>query len=419
MKLEKIKDIKTIIFNNKKVIENYFFMTLLQVLNSFFSLFLYPYFISTLGVEKYGLYVYAFSVITYFSTFIMFGFDLPAIKKIVSIGDSLEKKSEIVSTIFSAKIYLQLFSFLIFIGIVFFSPSLKQNYELYLILFLNTFSNILFPNWYFQAVQKMKWVTAIQLLSKLISLPFIFTFVKRPEDLKLFIIIFTSTNILGGLMATIVLLIYEKLRINLVSFSKLINWYKEAFPLFLTNFISILKDQGLVLIIGSFFGMREVAIYDLANKIIGIPRFLFTSINGAIFPKLLENLKAEKVKKIIKYELILSIILIFLITILGYWAVLLLGGKQMIEAYVLLLVLSPTILFYLLVGAYIYFVFLPNQFNYFITYNQIIAMCSFFLFSFIGIALSDKIIVLCTAMTLSGLIEVVFCRYFIKKHNLL
>ncbi|GIJ97801.1 putative O-antigen transporter [Capnocytophaga stomatis] len=416
---EKIKDIKTVIFNNKKVIENYFFMTILQVLNSFFSLFLYPYFINTLGVEKYGLYVYAFSIVTYFSTFIMFGFDLPAIKRIVSVRDSLEKKSEIVSTIFTAKIYLQLVAFLIFIGVIFFLPSLKQNYDLYLILFLNTFSNILFPNWYFQAVQKMKWVTAIQLLSKLISLPFIFAFIKRPEDLKLFIIIFTSTNILGGLLATVVLLVYEKLKINLVSFLKLKNWYKEALPLSLTSFVGIMKEQGAVLIIGAFFGMKEVAIYDLANKVLSVPRFLFTSVNGAIFPKLLENLKPEKVKKIIRYESALSIILIFLIVIFGYWAVLLLGGRQMIEAYILLIALSPTMLVWLVVGAYIYFVFLPNRLNYLITYNQIIAMCSFFLFSFIGIALSDKIIVLCIAMTLSGLMEVAFCGYFIKKHNLL
>lgn len=416
---EKIKDIKTVIFNNKKVIENYFFMTILQVLNSFFSLFLYPYFINTLGVEKYGLYVYAFSIVTYFSTFIMFGFDLPAIKRIVSVRDSLEKKSEIVSTIFTAKIYLQLVAFLIFIGVIFFLPSLKQNYDLYLILFLNTFSNILFPNWYFQAVQKMKWVTAIQLLSKLISLPFIFAFIKRPEDLKLFIIIFTSTNILGGLLATVVLLVYEKLKINLVSFLKLKNWYKEALPLSLTSFVGIMKEQGAVLIIGAFFGMKEVAIYDLANKVLSVPRFLFTSVNGAIFPKLLENLKPEKVKKIIRYESALSIILIFLIVIFGYWAVLLLGGRQMIEAYILLIALSPTMLVWLVVGAYIYFVFLPNRLNYLITYNQIIAMCSFFLFSFIGIALSDKIIVLCIAMTLSGLMEVAYCIYLTHKKELL
>ena len=182
--------------------------------------------------------------------------------------------------------------------------------------------------------------------------------------------------------------------------------------------ISALKEQGAVLIIGSFFGMKEVAIYDLANKIMNIVRMLFVSVNTAIFPKIYKDISADKIKKVIRYEYTVGGFMTISVILFGYWAVLLLGGDEMIEAYSLVVVLSPTILTWLVVGAYNYFLFLPTNNNKLITWNQSVAMLSFFMFTFIGLLLTDKIIIFCIAMTLSGLLEIVYCRYLVKRNNL-
>ena len=60
-----ISELKKTFVNNKKVVENYFFMTLLLVLNSFFGLLIYPYIIRTLGAEAYGTYIFASTVVNY------------------------------------------------------------------------------------------------------------------------------------------------------------------------------------------------------------------------------------------------------------------------------------------------------------------------------------------------------------------
>ena len=96
---------RSLILNHQKVIENYFFMTILQILNSFFYLLLYPYLIRVLGGESYGLFVFATSVATYFLFFINFGFDLPATKAVAENVEDPQKLQEILSCIFTSKAY--------------------------------------------------------------------------------------------------------------------------------------------------------------------------------------------------------------------------------------------------------------------------------------------------------------------------
>ena len=58
-----LKAIRTIRKENATVAENYVFMTVLQALNMCFYLLVYPFLIRVLGVDSYGLYVYAAAVV--------------------------------------------------------------------------------------------------------------------------------------------------------------------------------------------------------------------------------------------------------------------------------------------------------------------------------------------------------------------
>ena len=86
-----MKTIKEVLKNNKKVIENYFFMTALQLLNSFFYLLIYPYVIRKVEMDAWGIFVFASSFAAYFIFIINFGFDLPATKK---IAESIYENSQ-------------------------------------------------------------------------------------------------------------------------------------------------------------------------------------------------------------------------------------------------------------------------------------------------------------------------------------
>ena len=285
------------ISNNKTVIENYFFMTALQILNSLFYLLIYPFLIRTLGSESYGLYIFAMSIVTYFIIFVSFGFDMPAVKIIAENVNDKDIKSQTLSAVFSAKIYLEAIALLAFCFLILSVPSFRHNWMIFLFCFIQTFSNIFFPQWYFQGIQKMRIVTYIQLTYKLISLPLIFLLIKTSSDLWIFVLITSLISFLGSITSHLLIIIKHKVPIHILPLSDVREWYKTSMPFFLTSSTGVIKEQSIIVIIGLFLGMKDCALYDLANKIIMVPRTLLMSINAAIFPKVIANIKVELVKK--------------------------------------------------------------------------------------------------------------------------
>jgi len=415
----KTGNIRKIVFRNTKVIENYFFMTALQIISSLFGILIYPYLIRVLGASSYGLYVFSLSITTYFIGFISFGFNFPAVKAIAQNKNNLQVKTAVISSILTAKTYLALISTLIFFILLYSIPFMRENKLIITVSYLQIIGEVLFPQWYFQGIQKMKIVTYIQLGIRLLSLPFIFIFIKSPADCWIYALITALSVIFGGMLSIFYIQRHDNVTIRFVSISSLKNYFRDAMPFFWSSSVGTIKQESVTIIIGSFFGMRDVALYDLANKLIIIPRMLTTSINGALFPKIIENTTKSVIKKIIRYETLLGFAVIACIILFGRFAILLLGGAPMLGSYPMAIILSVTILVWLVVGCYISFIFVPANRYYLVTRNQLVAFISFFLFCIPSVLLFHNILTIVVALTLSGLCEMVYCYYQIKKHNLL
>ena len=418
IKSSKIKDIIKLLKNNFTIIENYFFMTFVQVIGSLIGIIIYPFLIRKLGSESYGLYVFALSVTTYFFKIVSFGFSMPALKIISQNIDNLEIKNEVVSSVISAKCYLAILSIIIFFISLFFIPFLYQNKWIIIICFTQIISEIIYPNWYFQAVQKVRVVAILQLSIRLFSIPFIFLLIKKNTDISTYAIIASLSNILVALSSVIYLKIKENISIHFVSIKKLKKYFQDALPFFWSSSASAIKMESITIIIGIFFNMTDVAYYDLANKILLLPRLATSSINDALFPKFIKNTKQLVVKKIIQVEIIIGLSVIAVVVITGHWIVLLLGGIKMLSAYPLTIILSLTILLNLIISCYYYFIFVPKNKYYYITQNQLIAFSSFFIICISGVQIYHNIFIIVAALVLSGCCEVIYCNYLIKKHQL-
>ena len=413
-----IKNIKEKIFNNRKVAENYFFMTFLHGSNLVINLLLFPYLIRVLGKEAYGTYIFIFSNIQFFNVLILFGFGMPVQKKIAIHRDNLEIKSHTLSEMFTARICLFLVCGIIFFTL-FFIPFVQKNALLYVIVFSTTLVTVLFPTVYFQALQKTKHTAYINVITRLLTIPLIFIFVHSPSDLLKYALIVSALPLLGALYAFFYIQYIDKIKIQWISLRKLKPVFGEALPFFWVNALEKLKQESVTFIVGTFLGMSSVALWDLTHKIVSIPRIVTGSINDAIFPGVINNLTKEKVRKILRFNTKIGLAITICIALCSYWAVLVLGGKTMLAAYPLVIILSTTIYTTLLVACFFNFVFVPQNKYYFTTKNQLVSLLSFLILAVIGIVFFQSVVFFVVAFTVSCWVEILYCRNVITKHKLL
>jgi len=401
-----------------KVLENYSYMTTLQLVSALIGFVIYPIVIRRVGVEQYGLYAFMLSIVLYFQVVVEFGFDFPALKAVSFHRDDKEYLSEIVSAIFWAKGLLLMAMAVVAVLVVQMIPMLYNHKILFVVLFLQNATTIIMPQWYFQGTKLMKVPTLVNLCFRVAQIPFILWLVRGEGDIIWYAVIVTASMLLGAVVAMLVML-KEGIRIRRVSMAQLLPYFKDGWPFFLTDLAGSLKERILTNLIGVFLGMREVAIYDLATKVVTIPRMFTQSINKALFPEVVTKANTSLVKQILRYERWIGLGMISVVVLLGYWVVWFMGGKQMLSTYPAAVVLSASIYTWLVVGAYLQFVFIPTNHYSYVTWNQVVALVSCLLIAGVGLWLCPSVLVVVSAIVLSGVAEIVFCRIMCQNKKLL
>ena len=213
-----MKNIKSIISNNKALIENFSYLSVFQILNLAFPLFTYPYLIRILGVSIYGKIVFAQAIIGYLIILISFGFNISATKEISIYRSNKLKLSEIISSVFILKIILFCLSLSMFFFAIVFINDVANDKLLFLLTLWMCFAEILSFNFYFQGIEEMKYISIISFLLKLVTLLLIFVFIHEKTDYLLVPLINLIGTLLAGLVSLYILIYKDKIRLYIPSY---------------------------------------------------------------------------------------------------------------------------------------------------------------------------------------------------------
>ena len=302
--------------DKKRLLSNFFSLSVLQGLNMLLPLVTLPYLVQTLGAENFGLINFVLSIIMYFHILVGFGFDLSATRAISIHKEDKERVSQIFSAVMLLKSLLFIFSFLLLTLLIVSFDIFAKDAALYYVTFGIVLGNLLFPAWLFQGMEDMKYITYINLVTKVIFTILIFVLVKEKSDYIYVPLLNSLGTILGGAYSLWIIPKLFKIRFRPSSKEMIISLFKESFHFFLSRVANNGSRFYATTIIGMTFGNTIVGYYAMVEKLY----YAFLSLGGVVSQTIFPYMSRTKNLIFFKKMLFLfSLGALMILTPLIYW----------------------------------------------------------------------------------------------------
>ena len=278
---------RRIMGHRKRIFENIGSLFMLQGANYILPLITMPYLVRVLGAEKYGLLAVAFAICQYMAVITVYGFDFTATRRIAINRTDPEAVQKIYCSVMFTKLILLAISFVIFIALVLAIKSFRLEWKLYLISYLSVIGSVLFPTWLYQGMERMKYITALNIFAKILSTGAIFVFVKNNCDYKIAALLQSLNMLVPGMLS--IFLVRQMFAIRFtysVKFSEIRSELVEGGKVFSSTLAGNIYGQGAIVILGLVAVKASVGYYAIAQKVAGAIVGLVQPFAQALYPYL-------------------------------------------------------------------------------------------------------------------------------------
>ena len=270
--------------DKKKIIENIFSLSVLQTANYILPLVTLPYLVRVLGPEKFGLVAFSQAFTQYFLMLTDFGFNLSATREISINRNDKKKVATIFYSVFIVKIILLLFCFFVLVLIMAIFSKFSSEKTLYLYSFLSVIGWVMFPQWFYQGIEDMKFVTFFNIGAKLFFTICIFIFIKGQDDYLLLALLTSAGYILAGLFSLAFTFRYMKAHFAFPALADIKHQFLEGWHIFLSNMAINMYTTSNSVVLGILTNNVMVGYYSAAEKIFKAFQYLGMPIYQALFP---------------------------------------------------------------------------------------------------------------------------------------
>lgn len=293
----------------KSIKKNYVYNLIYQILVLVTPLITTPYVSRVLTVDGIGLYSYANSIVSYFVLFGTLGTTTFAQRAISYKRDDIEARSRefweisifrAVSTIFFLIVYLLLVFFIF-----------KENYIIYIILSLNIINIVTDVSWFLQGLEEFGKTVLRNVIIKILSIVFIFLFVKSSDDLWIYILLMVGFTTVGNISLWFYL---PKYLCRVTGIRPFKEW-----KIILQFFIPTVAVQIYTILDKSMIGWfcegdAENGYYEQAEKVIKMALAVVTSLGTVMIPRISKCFASGEIEKV-KYYVMKSYKFVWMLSI--------------------------------------------------------------------------------------------------------
>lgn len=279
------------------IILNYIYNLMYQLLAVVLPLVLTPYISRTLKAEAIGAYSFCSSIATYFSLISILGLNLYGQLEISKCRNDIKSVTKSFWEIFYAKLFTSICAIVLYSIVLVLSD---DNRNIYFALYLLLFSNIIDISWFYQGIEQFKKTVARNFIVKILSLVFVFAFVKNETDVIKYALILNGSTFVANITLWFPLKRYISTIVR-----RNVSWHlhiKRAFPYFiptLASSIYTVLDKSMLGWIGA--SDYENGIYEQTHRIILAAATVVSSLSTVLLPRMSFLISQGKIEEYNRY----------------------------------------------------------------------------------------------------------------------
>lgn len=332
-------DIKSML--KRPMVSNFISLVLLQGVNYVLPLLSFPYLYYVLGVERWGLISFGYSFIQYFVMFTDFGFNLSGTKYIAEHRQEPKEVNLYLNSAFVGRLILGMLSFIILLAVILFVPRFQIEATFYLLYFGIIIGNIMFPMWFFQGMEKMKYITIFNLIAKSLSLLPLFFIVRHPNQYIYVPICYSLGYIIAGGFSIYFIYYKTAMKWYIPPIHKICFALKDSSSYFLSRASLSLFATSNTFVLGLVCGNTITGYYAAAEKLYQAYDQLVFPFSGVLFPHMAKTHDVSFFRKIFSKITLFNVLFVIIVLLCSYWIIDIIyhpGNENILIAFRILLI---------------------------------------------------------------------------------
>lgn len=341
--------------NRSSIVTNAVLNSLKVIFSLVFSLITYSYMLRVLQVENVGKINFYVTLVSYFQLIAALGIQTYATCEGSARREEKRRINRFAGQMYSINIIASFLVYILLAFLVISISSFRENWLLIVILSSSIFFNAVGVDWIFSAYEDYLYITVRYVLTQIVTIILLFLFVKNENDYLLYALVIT----IPMAILNIVNRFYAK-KYCCVKFTVSIDIKTYIWPLmtiFVANAATVIYCSSDITMLGVINGDRSVGLYSLPAKIYSMMKNILGAAIVVAIPKIklhLENNRYLQHKALIS-ELFCAVLILSVPVSIGIFClsdeiILIIGGKDFIEAGCTLRVLAVSMVFAVLNG---------------------------------------------------------------------
>ncbi len=324
--------------DTKVFLSNFFHLSFLRGISRVMPLISTPFLIRAIGLEQFGTLEFSKAISFYFTALVSYGFRYSATKHITLHHQDKGVVGQVISSVYAIQFMIIALCLIMMWMLIAWVPQIS-NEAIYLTSFFPVvIASSLFPTFVFQGLGKMRWLTLLNLIFKILFLGSILLFIHQPADAILFPLLLAALDAIRLVVALLILYVYEGIPFKYPVWSMMVQQVQEGLHIFLSQLVVMFYSRFSTIFLGLFVGPTAVTIYTLGDKISRTTEGMLEPAMQALYPishrQLATNL--EKGLEYLRHFTKISLVILMGVGIV-YWVfagqiVALLAGTKLPEA---------------------------------------------------------------------------------------